>query len=73
MGAIAREYRTAPYPQMEFLREFKNCGFGAVISSDCHNKSFLDCHFEESRELLISAGFNSIWILTDGGFKEIGL
>lgn len=72
-GAIAREYRTAPYPQMEFLREFKSCGFGAVISSDCHNKSFLDCYFNESRDLLISAGFNSIWILTDGGFKEIGL
>lgn len=72
-GAIAREHRTAPYPQMEFLREFKNCGFGAVISSDCHNKSFLDCYFDEARELLLSADFNSVWVLTDDGFKEIGL
>ena len=72
-GAIARNYRTQPYPQMEFLKEFKRQGFGATISSDCHNKDFLDCHFDESRELLLAAGFKSIWVLTDGGFKEMGI
>ena len=72
-GAIARNYRTQPYPQMEFLKEFRRQGFGATISSDCHNKEFLDCHFDESRELLLAAGFNSIWVLTDGGFKETGI
>ena len=72
-GAIARGYRSTPYPQPEFLKEFKECGFGAVITSDCHNKDFLDCHFKEARELLISNGFKSIWILTNNGFKEVGL
>ncbi len=72
-GAIARGYRTAPYPQMEFLKEFKRCGFGAVISSDCHNKDFLDCYFSEARELLLAAGFKSIWVLTEVGFKEVGI
>ena len=72
-GAIARNYRTAPYPQMEFLKEFKRQGFGATVSSDCHNKEFLDCHFDESRELLLAAGFKSVWVLTYGGFKEIGI
>ena len=72
-GAISRGYRTEPYPQIEFLREFKSCGFGAVITSDCHNKDHLDCNFKQARELLISAGFDSRWILTAEGFKEIDI
>ena len=70
-GAIARGYRTTPYPQFEFLKEFKDCGFGAVITSDCHDKEFIDCYYKESRELLLNAGFNSQWVLTKDGFKEV--
>ena len=72
-GAISRGYRTAPYPQMDFLKEFHHQGFGALITSDCHNKSFLDCFYDESRELLAAAGFRSKWILTDRGFVEVEL
>lgn len=72
-GAISRGYTTAPYPHIEFLKEFQRCGFGAVITSDCHNKAFLDCHFDEATELLREAGFRSRWILTNDGFREIGL
>ena len=72
-GAIARGYRTSPYPQMEFIKEFFRCGFGAVLSSDCHNKDFLDCNFEQARLLLREAGFTSRWILTEDGFKEVEL
>lgn len=72
-GAIARGYKTAPYPQIEFLKEFRRCGFGAVITSDCHNKNYVDCCFEEAAELLSAAGFQSKWILTENGFKEISL
>lgn len=72
-GAISRGYRSIPYPQIEFLKEFRECGFGAVITSDCHDKNFLDCHFKESRNLLESAGFKTIWILTNKGFKEVNI
>lgn len=72
-GAIARGYRTAPYPQMEFLKEFQHCGFGVVITSDCHNKDFIDCYYKEAESLIKEAGFRSKWILTDDGFKEIAL
>ena len=72
-GAIARGYRTAPYPQREFLQEFFRCGFGAVITSDCHDKQFFDCYYEESRQLLQEAGFETKWILTDNGFREVAL
>ena len=72
-GAIARGYRADPYPQREFLRELQSCGFGAVISSDCHDKNFIDCHYEEARQLLLQAGFQSRWILTEGGFREVAV
>lgn len=72
-GAISRGYRTSPYPQMDFLKEFNRLGFGVVITSDCHDKNFIDCHFEKAESLLKEAGFHSKWILTDNGFQEIGL
>ncbi len=72
-GAISRGYRTSPYPQMQFLKEFKRQGFGVVITSDCHDKNFLDCHYAESVALLGAAGFKSRFILTDDGFKEVKL
>jgi len=72
-GAIARGCRGVPYPQAEFLREFLHCGFGAVITSDCHDRRFLDCHFREAAQLLKSIGFTTKWILTDSGFREVAL
>ena len=72
-GAISRGYTSSPYPQIEFLKELRDCGFGAVITSDCHNMEFLDCRFEEAELLLREAGFRSKWILTDGGFREVDL
>ena len=71
--AISRGYRTMPYPQMEFLRAFKDGGFGAVITSDCHDRNFIDCYFEEAEEMLRTAGFCSKWILTREGFREVAL
>lgn len=72
-GAISRGYRTSPYPQMEFLKEFHRCGFGAVITSDCHDKHFIDCFYPQAEQLLAQAGFTSKWILTDKGFTEVAL
>lgn len=72
-GGVARGYNNIPYPQMEFLKEFKNCGFGAIITSDCHDARLIDCYYKEMRELLLAAGFKSHYILTENGFKEEGL
>jgi len=72
-GAIARGYRTAPYPDKFILKALRESGFGAVISTDCHNKEYLDLYMEESRELLRECGFNSRFILTHSGFKEVEL
>ena len=72
-GAIARGYKKLPYPDMPFLKEFLSCGFGAVITSDCHNMDFLDCNFEQARALLLAAGFKTRFVLTPHGFKEVAL
>ena len=68
-GAIARGNRTTPYPAPFIVDEFKALGFGALVTSDCHNREYLDCHYEESYEYLRAHGFEEIYILTDDGFK----
>ena len=70
-GPIARGYKSKPYPSIPILKELKNQGFNAVISSDCHNGNFLDSDFEMARELLTLAGFKERYILTKNGFKAV--
>ncbi len=68
-GCISRGYRTVPYPIPRILKEFRTQGFGAMISSDCHDSNFLDCYYPEAKELLSSCGFREIYVLTDKGFE----
>ena len=70
-GAMSRGYRQTPYPNLELLRELRRRGFGAVITSDCHNKIYLDHGFEAAEILLREAGFSTKWVLTEGGFREV--
>ena len=72
-GAISRGYRTSPYPTIDLIKEFRSRGFGAVISSDCHDGRYLDCGFEDARELLKAGGFTERYILTDNGFKAVAI
>lgn len=67
-GCISRGYRSVPYPIPRILKEFKRQGFGAMITSDCHNSEFLDCYYNEAKDLLSSCGFREIYVLTDKGF-----
>ncbi len=72
-GAISRQCRTSPYPSIPILKELKRLGFGAVLTSDCHNAKMLDCHFNESKEILTECGFNYIYILTEEGFVPVNI
>ncbi len=72
-GAIARGYRTTPYPAPFLIREMKRMGFGAVISSDCHDRRFLDCAYADAASLLKECGFKEIYILTEKGFVPSAL
>lgn len=72
-GAIARGYRKTPYPNPFIIKELKRLGFGAVISSDCHDGRYLDCAFDESAILLKECGFKERYVLTSKGFVPISL
>lgn len=72
-GAVARGYRKSPYPAEIFIKEFKKMGFGAVITSDCHNCKMLDFEFSRAEEILKKCGFSEKYILTDDGFKAVSI
>jgi len=67
-GAIARGYRTTPYPDTFILKALKEFGAKMIISSDCHDNEQLDCYFDESVELLRSVGFKEVYTLQNNGF-----
>ena len=67
-GAIGRGYRTAPYPAPFILKEMKALKCKLVITSDCHNRDFLDCGYSDAVELVKSAGFDEIYYLGRSGF-----
>ncbi len=69
-GAISRGYRKTPYPAPFLLDALRDMGFGAIISSDCHNAKDLSCGYGIAAELLLAHGFKEIWILGENGFTS---
>lgn len=67
-GAMSRGYRTSPYPDTFLLKELKRLGFGAIISTDCHDSRFLDYGYQDAVEVLKECGFKEQFILTKDGF-----
>ncbi len=72
-GGIVRGYRKTPYPTLSLIREFKRLGYGAIITSDCHDANYLDAYFEEAAALLREGGYREQYILTDNGWKAVAL
>jgi histidinol-phosphatase (PHP family) len=72
-GAISRGYRTTAYPEPFLLREMKALGCGVVISSDCHDNRFLDCHFGDALEMARACGFTEVLTLEKNGFVSHGI
>lgn len=72
-GAIARGYRTTPYPSPRLTKVLKDLGYGVVITSDCHDAQKLDCGYELSRQFLSSLGFRERFIFDGKGFVPVAL
>ena len=72
-GAMARGYRTTPYPDPFILKELNRLGFKPIISSDCHQRDFVDYGFGQAAQLLKDNGFTEHYILTDKGFVHSSL
>ncbi|MBR3838058.1 MAG: histidinol-phosphatase [Clostridia bacterium] len=70
-GAISRGYRTQPYPEDFLLRRILERGGRLVLNGDSHRAEHLDCHYDQSIEMLKKMGFSSIWQLQREGFTEV--
>lgn len=67
-GPLGRGYKPTPYPAPFILDEMKAQGCKLIVTTDCHNKAYLDCGFDESLEIIRAHGFTEIYELSDGGF-----
>lgn len=67
-GAIARGYRSCPYPEPFIIKEINRLGKGIILTSDCHDRNYLNCHFDESLELLKECGVGEVYTLSENGF-----
>lgn len=67
-GAVARGYRTLPYPAPFLLRELSCRGEAVCITSDSHSTDTILFGFAQAEELARSCGFSETMVLTDQGF-----
>ena len=67
-GAVARGYRTDPYPSPRILKRIAEAKGKITLSSDCHEKSKLDCAYTEMLDAAKRAGFAEIYVLKNGKF-----
>ncbi len=72
-GAMARGLRTSPYPAKQWLSYISQKGGDIILSSDCHDKRYLDYGFEESIQLAKACGFSRIAYFTKGGTDYINI
>ena len=72
-GAIARGYRSLPCPGPAMLRRIRECGGRVILTSDCHNSDYLDCHFAEAAGLARACGFKTLWEYRGAEAVEIPL
>ena len=72
-GAIARGYRSAPYPHAPILRHIREKGGKIILNSDAHSADALDIAFDQALEIARECGFRSILRLRKKGLEEIGI
>lgn len=72
-GAIARGYRSVPYPAPPLLRVVRDLGGRVILTSDCHDAARLAFWYPEAAALLRAEGFRSALVLRRDGFHEVGL
>lgn len=67
-GAMARGYRTAPYPSERLLRLIRELGGEVILTSDCHDRRYLGYAFDQATALLKKCGFTRAVTRTQAGF-----
>ena len=69
-GAIARGYRTNPYPTLSIVRTLRENGARFILSSDCHSKDGILYGFDIAKEVLRQAGVSSVCTLTQAHYIQ---
>lgn len=72
-GAMARGARSVPYPSSEILKIIKKHGGEIMLSSDCHDKNYLDFAFEKAAALARETGFTRTAVIKNGKTEYIKL
>ena len=67
-GAMARGYRTAPYPSGALLRRLRAAGGRITLSADAHRPEQVCFAFAETEALLRDIGFRELWVFDGSGF-----
>lgn len=62
-GAIARGYRTTPYPDPFLLQAMQDAGVRLMLNSDCHDRRFLLCGFDQYAHLVPPESFSPDYLL----------
>ena len=70
-GAMAKGYRTVPYPSEETVKVIRDMGGQFIINSDCHRAECLDYGFAEAEDLLSGCGCKKELIDVPRGKLEI--
>jgi histidinol-phosphatase (PHP family) len=66
-GAVARGYRTTPYPAPFLLREWKRMGGRVILTSDAHSADAVVFGYRQAAELAEAEGFSESVLLTGDG------
>lgn len=72
-GAIARGYRTEPYPGRAMLKRLHERSARILLSSDCHNAKHLNHAFETAAAVARSCGFKTAWMYRGEQVEEYPL
>jgi len=72
-GAIAKGYRTTPYPDLPIFKILKDLNSKIIVGSDTHSINHLNCKFDYVEQLLKENNISKIYTLTKEGFKEKSL
>ncbi|MCM1149800.1 MAG: histidinol-phosphatase [Butyricicoccus sp.] len=72
-GAMARGYRSAPYPSEWILREIRARGCSIMITTDCHDREKLNFGYSAAAGLARAAGFTEQVTIRGGAFVPAGL
>ena len=70
-GAIARGYRSTPYPSVHLLQILHSVNAKLMLNSDCHDRRYLDCGFAQALALIRKTGFQELYILKNGEYLPV--